>query len=83
MTDLIGRLITWVSLLLNPQGTHRRTGPRPTARPAPPHPTPTGMAPLPAHRSSYGLPTPLDGAETAAVRPYVLLHTPYELEAAA
>ncbi|WP_329503585.1 hypothetical protein RFN58_23150 [Streptomyces iakyrus] len=38
---------------------------------APPFPP---WAPLPAHRSPYGLGTPLDGASTAAVRPYLVAH---------
>lgn len=83
MTEPIGRLITWVSLLLKPRGAHRRTGTRPAARPAPPHPAAIGVTPLPSHRSPYGLPTTLDGAETAAVRPYLLAGALYELEAAA
>ncbi|MFC8871552.1 hypothetical protein ACFUAC_28570 [Streptomyces sp. NPDC057148] len=79
----IGRLVTWVTLLLKPRGTHRRTGPCPETRTAPPPPSASGTAPLPTHRSPYGLPTTLDGTETVAVRPYVLLPAPYELEAAA
>ncbi|GHH90765.1 hypothetical protein GCM10017779_12220 [Streptomyces capillispiralis] len=69
MTDPIGRLVTWVSVLLRPRGAHRRTGvPRPLpslppAAPAPPR--------LPSPRSPYGLHPLLDGAETVAVRPYV------------
>ncbi|MFI8889149.1 hypothetical protein [Streptomyces paradoxus] len=38
---------------------------------APPCPL---WAPLPAHRSPYGLDTSLDGASTAAVRPYLVAH---------
>ncbi|MFE1025514.1 hypothetical protein ACFW5I_13230 [Streptomyces sp. NPDC058818] len=84
MTDLIDRLIAWVSELLNPRGAHRyRTGnPRPV-RTTPHHPAAAGVPPLPSHRSPYGLPSALDGTETAAVRPYLLAHPPYELEAAA
>ncbi|WP_217246280.1 hypothetical protein [Streptomyces sp. AC602_WCS936] len=80
MTDLIGRLITWVSLSLRPRGAHRGTVPPPAILPTPDRPA---VIPLPTHRSPYGLPTTLDGTETVAVRPYVLLPTPYELEAAA
>ncbi|MGC9439012.1 hypothetical protein [Streptomyces sp. WG5] len=83
MTDPIGRLVTWVSLLLSPRGTHRRTSPRPGACPAPHRPAAADVVPLPSHRSPYGLPSVLDGAETAAVRPYVPAGAPYELEAAA
>ncbi|MGW0186967.1 hypothetical protein ACWDV7_14560 [Streptomyces sp. NPDC003362] len=55
-------------------GRHR-SGTRPTATPSPtyepraPHPA---AAPLPAHRSPYGLPTLLDVHTAASVRPYVL-----------
>ncbi|MGW0845549.1 hypothetical protein ACWD26_36530 [Streptomyces sp. NPDC002787] len=74
MADCIGRLIAWLSLLLTPTppGRHRRTThhhpTHPTAPLAPPAPSP-----LPTHRSPYGLDvdTPLDGAATVAVRPYV------------
>ncbi|GAA2599451.1 MULTISPECIES: hypothetical protein [Streptomyces] len=83
MPYLIGRLVTWVSLLLNPRGTHRRTRPRPPAHPAPPCPAAISALPLPSHRSPYGLPTVLDGTETAAVRPYLLTRALYELQAAA
>lgn len=83
MTEPIGRLVTWMSLLLSPRGAHRRTRPQPAAHPAPPHPAVTRSAPLPSHRSPYGLPTELDGTETAAVRPYLLMHALYELQAAA
>ncbi|MEU3896271.1 hypothetical protein [Streptomyces sp. NPDC045251] len=84
MTDPIGRLITWVSLFLRPRGVHRRNAPPPAFLSAP-HPPAAATAAihLPTHRSPYGLPTTLDGTETVAVRPYVLLPTPYELEAAA
>ncbi|MFD7057789.1 hypothetical protein [Streptomyces sp. NPDC059906] len=83
MNEPIGRLCTRVSLLLKPRGTHRRTGPRPATRTAPPPPSTVGVITLPSHRSPYGLPTALDGAETVAVRPYLLAGTLYELEAAA
>ncbi|MER7051816.1 MULTISPECIES: hypothetical protein [unclassified Streptomyces] len=72
-----------MSLLLKPRGTHRRTGPHPAAHTAPNHPAADGMTPLPLHRSPYGLPSVLDGVETVAVRPYVLVDAPYELEVAA
>ncbi|CAL9495910.1 hypothetical protein SUDANB140_03345 [Streptomyces sp. enrichment culture] len=84
MTDPIGRLITWVSLFLRPRGAHRRTFPPPAVLLTPDRPAAaTAAIPLPIHRSPYGLSATLDGAETATVRPYVLLHTLYELEAAA
>ncbi|MDX2860609.1 hypothetical protein, partial [Streptomyces scabiei] len=36
--------------------------------------TATAPAPLPAHRSPYGLDEQFDGAATVAVRPYVAAH---------
>ncbi|WP_121747634.1 hypothetical protein [Streptomyces sp. E2N166] len=83
MTDLIGRLVTWVSLLLNPRGSHRRTGARLAVRTAPHQQATTSVIPLPSHRSPYGLPTPLDGAATVAVRPYVAASPLFAWEAAA
>jgi hypothetical protein len=76
MTDLIGRLIAWVSLLLNPGGAHRhvahhRTHPTASVVPTTPLLSP---AELPAHRSPYGLDAPYDGTATVAVRPYVTAH---------
>ena len=83
MLYLIDRLVTRVLLLLKPRGTHRRTGPHPASRTAPSPPPAPGTVPLPSHRSPYGLPTALDGTQTAAVRPYLLLGTLYAREAAA
>ncbi|WP_077798043.1 hypothetical protein [Streptomyces sp. JHA26] len=83
MLYLIGCLDTWVTLLLKPRGTHRRTNPHPASHTAPPSPPATGTVPLPSHRSPYGLPTTLDGTQTVAVRPYLLLGTLYAPEAAA
>lgn len=68
MLDPVGRLVTWVSVLLRPRGTHRRTVSRPLSSPRPAAPPPPR---LPSHRSPYGLHPLLDGAETVAVRPYV------------
>ncbi|MFE5396368.1 hypothetical protein ACFQ9U_17635 [Streptomyces sp. NPDC056568] len=82
MPDPIGRLIIWVILLLHPRGAHRGTVPRPAPRLAPRR-SASAAIPLPPHRSPYGLPMPLDGTDTVAVRPYVPLQTSYELEAAA
>ncbi|MFD3625669.1 hypothetical protein [Streptomyces sp. NPDC058698] len=72
MTDLIGRLVTGVSVLFRPRGAHRRTTHRPAllALPARERPAATCF-PLPSHRSPYGLPYVLDGAQTVTVRPYV------------
>ncbi|WP_329366019.1 hypothetical protein [Streptomyces sp. NBC_01483] len=66
MTDLIRRLMAWVSLLFIP-----REAPR--THPAAQRPTSRAMK-LPAHRSPYSLDTPLDGTATIAVRPYVTAH---------
>ncbi|MGW0822157.1 hypothetical protein [Streptomyces sp. NPDC002845] len=76
MTDLIGRLVAWVSLLLIPRGAHRRVTHHRTHPAAPPSATspPPARPALPAHRSPYGLDTPLDGTATVAIRPYVTAH---------
>ncbi|MET9355858.1 hypothetical protein ABZY14_23170 [Streptomyces sp. NPDC006617] len=86
MPNFIGRLVACPTLLHKPRGTHRRTSPHPATRtaPSPPLlPSATGAALLPSHRSPYGLRTVLDGTETAAVRPYLLVGAPYAGEAAA
>ena len=71
MTEPIRRLLAHVSLFVQPRGRHRRVGlpPRRTYDLLPPPVT----VPLPAHRSPYGLHTPLDGGATVAVRPYLLM----------
>ncbi|MDW4910011.1 hypothetical protein RB628_32955 [Streptomyces sp. ADMS] len=73
MKDPIDRLIAWVSTLLTPRGTHRRTRP-----PVPLVPTspPAVRTTLPTHRSPYGLDAhaPLDGTATRSVRPYLTAH---------
>ncbi|WP_200309285.1 hypothetical protein [Streptomyces adelaidensis] len=71
MTDLIGRLLAWVSLALNPTGLHRRPAHPRTRPPAPSVPTSPPNSTLPVHRSPYGIHGLLDGAATVAVRPYV------------
>lgn len=72
MTDLIGRLIAWLSLLLTQRDPH----PAPTSHPAPTTPPPAPTTPLPAHRSPYGLDDNalLDGAATRPVRPYLIAY---------
>lgn len=73
VTDLIDRLIAWVSTLLTPRGTHRYS--RPTILLTPTTPPPP-RATLPTHRSPYGLDAnvPLDGTATRSVRPYLTAH---------
>lgn len=68
VTDLIDRLIAWVSALLIPPSTHHRTPPPTTPPPA--------RATLPTHRSPYGpdANAPLDGTATRSVRPYLTAH---------
>jgi hypothetical protein len=76
MTDPIRRFLMRVSFFGRPRGRHRRGDLLPYVAygpPAPPEP------PLPAHRSPYGLPAPLDGAATVAVRPYLVLHEQRQL----
>ncbi|MFI1728844.1 hypothetical protein ACH40E_06300 [Streptomyces acidicola] len=71
MTDLIHRLAVWVGLL---SGT-RRAYRHPVRHPHPVLSTPSPKhTPLPAHRSPYGLDTPVDGTATVAVRPYLVVH---------
>ncbi|MGW0825484.1 hypothetical protein [Streptomyces sp. NPDC002845] len=69
MANLIRRI---AALLAAPRGRHRRPAPLPS--PAFTAPPPPPDIPLPAHRSPYGLDTPLDGTATVAVRPYVAAH---------
>ncbi|WP_416986394.1 hypothetical protein [Streptomyces sp. T028] len=75
MHDLIRRTLEWVRLLFAP-GTGKRRRPRrhphlTAVRPATPLPQPPR---LPRHRSPYGLPTPLNGTDSALVRPYLAAH---------
>lgn len=74
MTDLIDRLIAWVSTLLTPRGTHRRT--RPAVALLVPTAPPPARTTLPTHRSPYGMDAdaPLDGTATRSVRPYLTAH---------
>ncbi|MFF3822086.1 hypothetical protein ACFYYD_36925 [Streptomyces bluensis] len=64
MHDLIRRTLEWLRLLFAPgTGKRRRSHCHPTPRL---HLTPVRpTAPLPHHRSPYGLPTPLDGTASA------------------
>lgn len=79
MHDLIRRTLTWLRLFLSP-GTGKRRLPR--HRPylclhltAVRHPSaPLSSPHLPRHRSPYGLLTPLDGTDSALVRPYLAAH---------
>lgn len=76
MHDPIRRLAEWLRLLFAPGAGKRRAGVRSAAQcPSPAHSTvlPHLMRPsLPLHRSPYGLPLPLDGAECRVVRPYLI-----------
>ncbi|MFF3336192.1 hypothetical protein ACFYWX_42860 [Streptomyces sp. NPDC002888] len=75
MHDLIRRTLEWMRLLLGP-GTGKR---RRTHRHLRPHVCLHFTAvrhystPLPPHRSPYGLATPLDGTDSALVRPYLMV----------
>ncbi|MEU9190090.1 hypothetical protein AB0D14_37280 [Streptomyces sp. NPDC048484] len=78
MHNFIRRTLEWMRLLLCPgTGKRRRTrhraylclhftAVRHASVPLPPR--------LPHHRSPYGLVTPLDGADSALVRPYLAAH---------
>ncbi len=84
MTELIHALILWARLVSGLRGWVRSPPPRTAALPAldgvPLHlvPVPVPVARRrgrewpPAPRSPYGLDTPLDGEETALVRPYLV-----------
>ncbi|MFC4508491.1 MULTISPECIES: hypothetical protein [Streptomyces] len=71
MYDPIRRALEWLRLLFAPgTGQRRRTRHHLRTRLAPVPPA----APLPCHRSPYGLVTPLDGTASALVRPYLAAH---------
>lgn len=72
MTDLVRRLIVWVGLMAAPRGRHRRAASPPL--PSFASPTFPADAPLPAHRSPYGMDALIDGAAIVAVRPYLVAH---------
>ena len=78
MHDLIRRTLEWLRLLFAPgTGKRRRPHQHPhfcvhltvVRRPSSPE-----RPSLPRHRSPYGLDTPLDGADSALVRPYLTAH---------
>ncbi|MGW6544493.1 hypothetical protein ACWGBH_16785 [Streptomyces massasporeus] len=80
MHDLIPRTLQWLRLLLAPgTGKRRRCRPRRHLFPhvhltlvsCPSAPLPPQ---LPRHRSPYGLDSPLDGAASSLVRPYLAAH---------
>ncbi|MDN3293797.1 hypothetical protein QWM81_07025 [Streptomyces ficellus] len=64
MTNLIRVLPRWARALFVPPRAPEAPPTRPTVQPPPPS--------LPPLRSPYGLDEPLDGTETALVRPYLL-----------
>jgi hypothetical protein len=72
MTDLIRRLAAWAGMPARPRRTSQRLVR--ALRPASATRRSPESAPLPAHRSPYGLDTPLDGTATVAVRPYLAVH---------
>jgi hypothetical protein len=79
MHDLIRRTLEWLRLLFAPGTGKRRRRPHRhphfcvhftvVRRPSSPEPPS-----VPRHRSPYGLVTPLDGADSALVRPYLTAH---------
>ena len=74
-SEHIHAMARWILGVVAPGTGTRRASARPAAVPAPARtpqtPRPT-VVPLPAHRSPYSLPVPLDGRDTALIRPYVL-----------
>lgn len=72
--SIIHALLRWILGVFVPGTGRRRAVAHPVA-PAPsrvPEGTRAMVVRLPAPRSPYGLPEPLDGVSTAPVRPYVL-----------
>ncbi|WP_156723131.1 hypothetical protein [Streptomyces apocyni] len=68
---IIHALILWASLEFGLRG-HGRHRTRPAALPAPSRPAPAAPRQHAARaRSPYGLDTPLNGEDTALVRPYL------------
>jgi hypothetical protein len=79
MHDLIRRTLEGMRLLLAPGTGKRRRTQRQRARrcvhfTAVRHDPAPVAAPLPLHRSPYGLVGSLDGADSALVRPYLAAH---------
>ena len=79
MTDLIRALVLWARLVFGfrRSGRHRARTALWAADPSPcPVPATAGgpSRRLPRPRSPYGLDGPLNGAETALVRPYLLAY---------
>ncbi|MEU6685102.1 hypothetical protein [Streptomyces sp. NPDC046832] len=79
MHDLIPRALRWLRLFFAPGTGKRRRGRH--RRHLFPHPhltlvsCPASQPPrLPRHRSPYGLHSPLDGAASCLVRPYLAAH---------
>lgn len=71
MYDLIPRALQWVRLLLGPGTGQRRRRPRGHREPFPQLHLAES---LPVARSPYGLHDPLDGGDSALVRPYLAVH---------
>lgn len=73
--SIIHACLRWVLGALTPGTGRRRADPAPPPHQppyaGPRHPAPPAPWP-PAHRSPYGLDTPLDGSANAVVRPYLL-----------
>lgn len=72
--DFIGRIATRLRLLFTPGTGRRRAGGRIRLVATPPRWTEVPPTPLPVHRSPYGLDEVFDGAQTVAVRPYLVAH---------
>lgn len=72
--SIIHAMARWILGVLAPGTGTRRASTR-LAAPTParaPEAARSKAAPLPTHRSPYGLPVLLDGRATAPIRPYVL-----------
>ena len=74
MLDPIRRIALWLRLLFTPGTGRRRAGGRLGLVPTPPSCSEVPPTALPVHRSPYGLDEVCDGAQTVAVRPYLVAH---------
>ncbi|MFH8800175.1 hypothetical protein ACH4F6_11345 [Streptomyces sp. NPDC017936] len=72
--SIIHALLRWILGACTPGNGRHRAGASPTVGflACEAETTEAVAVPLPAHRSPYGLPVPLDGRATVSVRPYVL-----------
>ncbi|MEU3748707.1 MULTISPECIES: hypothetical protein [Streptomyces] len=73
MADLIRALTLWARLVFGARNSGRHRGHTAPAFRPDPAPAPTPLQP-PSPRSPYGLDVPIDGHESALVRPYLVAY---------